>query len=144
MSGIEVAGLVMGALPLLAQGVKMLEGQLETLSLWRKFPTKFPQMIENIIDQAVEFDLNMKILIEPLDIDPERKAKLLRSAQSTAEWKDPELKVLLMARIGYDYLSRIIRMIRRIEEIVRELLGILPIKNGLVSRISHITGPRQL
>lgn len=137
MSGLEIVGLVLGAVPLLLQGGKLFEPHFK---LFLRFNTSFPDMIENMLEELVRFEHYMKMFIEPLRISPDLREQLLSSSQLAAAWEDPQLQSLLLERMG-DRLRFFLKKIRRVEEIVGELLRVLPQKDdGSVSRsMSHVS-----
>lgn len=76
MSGIEVAGLILGALPVVVWGLKQYK---TTHDIWRRSRSKalmVDRLIEALEEQKVLIEIDLKLLLKAADIEDEEVAAL--------------------------------------------------------------------
>lgn len=138
MSGFEIAGLVLGALPIL---VKCLEGYqrgFEPLDRWWNFHTRFIEFLDELRHQRMLFHGNMVQLLRHVFTNDDEIWRLASNSDDP-RWKDGTLAHALRKRLASE-LDRLIRVITRMHEIVNQLSHLLQIKDGQVSNEMHIDG----
>ncbi|KAK0742160.1 hypothetical protein B0T21DRAFT_124717 [Apiosordaria backusii] len=132
MSGFEIAGIVLGASPLIIEGSKLVRGYLEMSIFWLKFSTKFPDMVAAVEDELMAFRQNVELLLRPLALGVETESRLLNDGNST-KWHDPSLQSLLRTRIGNDKFIWFLGKLRRFNNIIGELSAVMmPIHDGRI------------
>ncbi|KAL6353689.1 hypothetical protein LRP88_13002 [Fusarium phalaenopsidis] len=129
MSRFEVAGVVLGALPLLMGGAKLFKSHLEKCSVWWKFRETFEGMVGSIEDQMIAYRQNVKFLLRPLALSAKTEFSLLNDRPPSL-WYDTTTQATLRERIGHDEFAWLISKFRRLDEIVQEVSSLLPIRDG--------------
>ncbi|KAL2672620.1 hypothetical protein Neosp_013333 [[Neocosmospora] mangrovei] len=105
MSGIEVAGLVLGGFPILLNCLDYYRKGFEPLEEWFSFRTHFIAFVDNIRHQMMRYNENMIRLLDPIVGDSENLAKLIT------------------------------RIVDRMQEVMLDLNKLLQIEDGQVSWI---------
>ncbi|CAP70241.1 uncharacterized protein PODANS_3_3260 [Podospora anserina S mat+] len=108
MSGLEVAGVVLGTFPLIIDGGKLVRGYLQMTKFWWKFSSQFPDFISAVEDELIAFRQNVELLLRPLALDAATESDLLNNAHSRG-WHDSKLRSMLKARLGREKLIHIPR-----------------------------------
>ncbi|KAI1502965.1 hypothetical protein F5X99DRAFT_407522 [Biscogniauxia marginata] len=131
MSGIEVAGLVLGGFPILLNCLDYYREGFEPLEEWWNFRTQFLAFVDDIRHQMMRYNENMIRLLDPIVTDNESLAKLVEDP-TDPRWKDGSLDGPLEQRL-FSELDRFLRIIDRMHEVVVGLENLLQIKDGQVS-----------
>lgn len=132
MSGFEIAGVVLGALPLLLEGAKFSKSYFERCRGWWYFRNTFEQMISSIEDGMIAHRQNMELLLQPLDLDAVTESGLLSDGPLSPGWHDPHIQASLRMRVGHEHFPWLIGKFRRLDEIIRMVSSVLPIRNAKV------------
>lgn len=130
MSGIEVAGLVLGSFPIILNCLDYYREGFEPLEEWWNFRTHFVAFIDDIRHQMMKYNENMIRLLDPIVANSDSLTTLVRDAEDP-RWFDGSLTRLLEQRLASEH-GRFLRIIRRMEEEIRELKRLLGIKDGNV------------
>ncbi|KAG9195992.1 hypothetical protein G6011_01113 [Alternaria panax] len=102
MSGIEVAGLVLGALPLIIQGIESYREGLSTLkSMWDR-EHEFPALLRKLRAQHVHYELNIRILFGSITSDAEWTRMTSDPRTSREIWKSKEAALQDKLQNAYD------------------------------------------
>ena len=118
MSGVEIAGLVLGVLPLLIQGKENLrlalpstntfagiesynEG-LDPIKSFMRWDKELPQCIRKLRNQHVHYAQTMRILLEPITAEVEL-AEMMTDPGSSRLWKDRQVAAKLQDRLQESY-----------------------------------------
>ncbi|KAH8892430.1 hypothetical protein GQ53DRAFT_840838 [Thozetella sp. PMI_491] len=128
MTGAELA-VLHALLPVLIQGVKAFKSYLKSLDTWYNFRSSFTKIVRNIQSQSVNYKQNLEFLVALLDIH-EADARILEDNPSSDLWHEPEVQAELRRLLKPDYFPWFMDQLSRMAEIVRELYGMLPIKDG--------------
>src|ERR1700761_7732914 len=88
MSGIEVAGLVLGALPLVIAGIESYNESLDPLKAFYRWERELPHFIHKLRQQHVHFEQTLRILFAPITTDT-KLAQMI--ADPIGAWKDEEV-----------------------------------------------------
>ena len=134
MSGIEIAGLVLGSFPIILNCLDYYRKGFEPLEDWWNFRTHFIAFIDDISHQMMRYNGNMIRLLDPIVADSDSLTTLVGNANDP-RWIDGSLAHLLEQRLASEH-KRFLRIIQRMEEEIRELKRFLGIKDGAV-RLQH-------
>ncbi|KAF2638986.1 hypothetical protein P280DRAFT_403639 [Massarina eburnea CBS 473.64] len=100
MSGVEVAGLVLGCLPLLIQGIESYNDGLDPLKSFMRWEKELPALIRKLRNQHVHYAQTIRILLEPITTEFQLADMLSGSGQL---WKDRDMEVKLQGRLQDSY-----------------------------------------
>ncbi|KFY40339.1 hypothetical protein V495_05476 [Pseudogymnoascus sp. VKM F-4514 (FW-929)] len=124
MSGVEAAGLVLGALPLMISALEHYRATAEVLNGWRWINADYRKCRHELIYCNDEFQTNLQELLLPMIADDE-KLKILLEDPGGPSWEDPELNETLKKRIPSRYNSYVdtIHMLLDVVKGLEEALG---------------------
>ena len=131
MSGIEIAGLVLGSFPIILNCLDYYRQGFEPLEEWWNFRTHFIAFIDDISHQMMRYNENMIRLLDPIIADSDSLTALVRDAKDP-RWTDGSLISPLGQRLAGEH-GRFLRVVKRMEEVVADLKKLLRIKEGEVS-----------
>lgn len=106
MTGIEVTGLVLGAIPLLVEGFKIYANSVSTVDRYRKYKNNLQDLRRELDSEYVTYQNTCEQLLDGLVEDPNQKADLLESPGGVG-WKDKKLEEKLQKRLARSYDSYI-------------------------------------
>ncbi|KAK8102086.1 hypothetical protein PG984_015232 [Apiospora sp. TS-2023a] len=138
MSGFEVAGLVLGAIPLALELLKHYEDAANRLNYWRKIQVEYLHCKGELELQALLFKKNLRRLLLPLDIGDTEIGTLLANPSDPA-WKDPSVETRLEARLQDTY-RHYLEYVKRLEQTMKELKDLLAMDS--VETQGHLAKPR--
>lgn len=130
MSGIEIAGLVLGSFPILLNCLEYYHKGFEPLENYWNFRAYFIAFIDDIRHQMMKYNDNMTRLLDPIIADNESLNALVRNAKDP-RWKDGSLDVPLEMRLASEH-DRFLRIVERMEEVVESLKKFLRIEDSHV------------
>ncbi|KEZ42033.1 hypothetical protein SAPIO_CDS6438 [Scedosporium apiospermum] len=81
----------------------------------------------------------MELLLQPLDLDAVTESGLLSNGPLSPDWHDPHIQASLRMRVGHEHFPWLIGKFRRLDEIIRIVSSVLPIRNGKVDLPSSET-----
>jgi len=116
MSGAEVAGLVLGAIPLLISALEHWQSTSAVLAKWWHLQSSLKLDLEKLEDTRVLYNSHLEELLRPLTIDgvlTEAAFESMRSKQSDEMWKKERVQLALRQRLGerYDrYTAKVVSM----------------------------------
>lgn len=127
MSGIEVAGLILGAIPLAVKAFKVYAETVSTVSRYRKYKHSLRDLYHDI---GSEYNIYLNICEQLLDgivEDNTQKAVSLGNPGGD-EWRDHRLEEGLKARMAgsYDTFMRIMESMNDAVEEMKALLKLGP------------------
>ncbi|KAI9847543.1 MAG: hypothetical protein M1838_000842 [Thelocarpon superellum] len=125
VTGVETAGLVLAAFPLIMGALDHYQEGYEFIDDWWNFRTTFLRFSNDIRVQKVLWEGNLEELLSPVAWPEEQKDELLRNSRSDG-WRDPALDKALRNRYAnaYDPFRIIIDDIHQKLEALTERLGI--------------------
>ena len=125
MSGIEVAGLVLGAFPILLHTLESYREGAEVLKDWWRIDRAFKKCRQDINYHRILFEGNIERFLLPLVAD-EDELKVLMANPAGDDWEDPELEARLKERLpkSYDLFLDIIGEINTLMEVLKSDLGV--------------------
>ncbi|KAK8071331.1 hypothetical protein PG997_011534 [Apiospora hydei] len=140
MSGFEVAGLVLGAIPIALELLKHYEDAAKRPSYWRKIQVDYLQCKGELELQALLFKKNLRKLLLPLDIGEAEMGALLTNPNDPA-WKDRSVEVMLEARLQDTY-RHYLEYVKRLEQTMESLKVILAVDSvGVQGRLGRSRDP---
>jgi hypothetical protein len=104
MSGVEIAGFVLAAFPLMISALEHYRKGAEVLEGWWMIKCEYRKCKNNLNYHKVAFEENLEELLLPLIADEDKLQRLLNDPGGP-EWKDPELEKLLKERMPKTYSS---------------------------------------
>jgi hypothetical protein len=102
MSGVEAAGFVLAAFPLIMSALNHYQEGFESLQDWWRFRAEFVEFIHEIGTQSVLFSENLEELLRPIVLSDAEMDALLREPGGRA-WNDPDLEARLQQRLPQSY-----------------------------------------
>ncbi|KAH7348034.1 hypothetical protein BKA66DRAFT_447496 [Pyrenochaeta sp. MPI-SDFR-AT-0127] len=103
MSGVEIAGLVLGCLPLLIQGVESYNEGLDPIKSFVRWENELPKLIRKLRNQHVHYAQTIRILFEPITSDTELAELLTDFGSSQKLWASEELANKLQDKLQESY-----------------------------------------
>lgn len=131
MSGFEIAGIVLGGLPLLNEGVKAAKSYFEELGRWWEFRTDFEAFVRAIEFEEVIYGQNLDMLLRAIELS-DKEYWSLRNSHTSNLWHHPDIMSKLRLHLG-EALPLFITMLKELNRDIDELWKLLPIENGKVS-----------
>jgi hypothetical protein len=125
MSGIEVAGLVLGAFPLLIRALESYREGAEVVSDWWRIETAYTKCKQHLKYHQLLFEGNIERLLLPLVVDDDKLKQLMENPAGTA-WEDPKLEKKLQERLPktYDTFLGVVIDINKLMESLKKALGV--------------------
>jgi len=104
MSGVEIAGFVLAAFPLMISALEHYRDTAEVLEGWWKIKCEYRKCMRNLKYHKLAFEEALEELLLPL-IANEDKLQLLLKEPGGPAWKDQELEDMLKERMPKTYSS---------------------------------------
>jgi hypothetical protein len=124
MSGLEVVGVVLGALPLIISAFEHGQSVAKKWNLLANFNSENLKVWNDVKDEELMFRLQLQTLLAPLvhhgDLTKDKLETLLLSPKSDA-WKDADLDTALKRRLGESY-DRYLGNVEEIQLLTWQLL----------------------
>lgn len=136
MSGFEVAGLVLGAFPILYDAAKDARGRYRDLKWWWRFETEFEDFISAIDREFIAFSQNQEILLSPLDISSWER-DVLQNDPKTLLWHEPHIQTQLRKRLQNRYYTWYMEQLHEMNKAISELITMLPTGKVRSLKVSH-------
>jgi hypothetical protein len=106
MSGLEVVGVVLGALPLIVSAFEHAQSLAKKWNLLANFNSENLKVWNDVKDEELMYRLQLQTLLAPLvrdgDMTQDRLEILLLNLQCDA-WKDADIEAALRIRLGEAY-----------------------------------------
>jgi hypothetical protein len=125
MSGIEIAGLVLGAFPLLIFALESYREGAEVVGDWWKIERAYKKCKQDLKYHQLLFEGNIERFLLPLVVDDDELKQLMENPAGTA-WEDPELEKRLQERLpkAYDTFLGVMIDINNLMEKFKKALGV--------------------
>lgn len=130
MSGFEVVGVVLGALPLIVSAAKKYREGFEPLSKWMRFRKDFTKFIDNVDVEMKMFNATLERFLLSVNIADDELRVLMTDAKNE-RWHDADLEKALREKLGSSYEVYMSTM-DTVGELMTELQELLSLKNGQV------------
>ncbi|KAI9699903.1 MAG: hypothetical protein M1820_006965 [Bogoriella megaspora] len=124
MSGIEIAGLVLGAIPLLISALEHYEGALDSAYAFFKWRGELSTAIRKLLFQRTSYEQSVRILLNPITTEQELSDMMADSANTL--WKSQDMAQALRGRLGEAYQAYMLN-VEQIKRITESLAGKLDI-----------------
>ncbi|PVI03473.1 hypothetical protein DM02DRAFT_587868 [Periconia macrospinosa] len=102
MSGVELAGLILGCLPILIQGIEKYNEGLDPVKSFLRWEKELPALIRKLRNQHVHYAQTIRILLEPITTEFELAEML---SGSVALWKDKSMELKLQEKLQDSYFA---------------------------------------
>ncbi|RPA83844.1 hypothetical protein BJ508DRAFT_413178 [Ascobolus immersus RN42] len=103
MSGIELAGLVLGGFPLVIEGLRIYRENFENLEQWWEFRKNFIAFADKVQHQRMLYRDNLKKLLDPIIVDTDELQRMISDPDDQL-WSDTTLlSDRVKARLGEEY-----------------------------------------
>jgi hypothetical protein len=132
MSGFEVAGIILGVLPVVVSCAQHYRKGLEPLDEWYHFQTRFIEFIHSIRHQEMKFRRNVVELLRPM-LDNEQELQALIRNLHHPRWSDGSLNDAFDKRLGEER-DRFVYTLGEMGAVMKDLEKLLQIENGRVCR----------
>jgi hypothetical protein len=125
MSGIEIAGLVLGAFPLLIYALESYREGAEVVGDWWQVERAYTKCKQDLKYHQLLFEGNIERFLLPLVVDDDELKQLMENPAGTA-WEDPELEKKLQERLpkAYDTFLGVMVDINKLMESFKKALGV--------------------
>ena len=144
MSGIEIVGIVLGALPLIITAFEHLQSFAKKWDQLANFNSENLKVWNDIKDEALMYRLQLQTLLAPLvrdgDLTKDRLETLLLSPKSDA-WREADLDAAMRNRLGEAY-DRYFGNVEEIQTLAWRLLE--PLTRNSAFRIQMSTQVRSV
>jgi hypothetical protein len=127
MSGLEIAGLVLGAYPILYEAAKDLRGVLKKAKTWWFFEREFDDFVSEVHKEYVSFSQILEILLDPLDLAPEERQRLQDEPDCNL-WHETHIQNQMRRRIQPKYQVWFMGQLAEMNTALTALHAMLPIE----------------
>lgn len=103
MSGIEIAGLVLGAIPLVISALEHYEDIIGPAKTFFKFQGELDCAIRELRNQHTHFEQSIEVLLRPITTD-QQLSEMIDNTKSKL-WQDPDIEQELRSNLGTAYAS---------------------------------------
>lgn len=133
MSGVEIAGFVLGGFPLLISAAEHYKG-FEPLVKWKRFRTDFIGFIDAIDIEKQLFNQMLERFLISADV-PQEDLQSFMTIQDYEGWRREDLASVLETRLGPSY-STFLGTVKTMQKLMAELQDMLLLSNGKVGFFS--------
>lgn len=134
MSGIEIAGLILGAYPVLLSTARDLRDLFKDVKTWWCFEREFENFLSAVETEHIKYSLNLQILLDDLDI-PEEEKEHLQLSYIASGWNDVQTQAQLRRRIQDRYYDWFMRQLAAMNKALEKLQRLLP---GVQVSLFHV------
>jgi hypothetical protein len=127
MSGIEIAGLVLGAFPVALELLKRYKEMGKEYHFWKEIRKEFGKCEQDLRFHRIQFQDNLKILLLPLAID-KQKIEMVLSEPGSDVWSDQDMAQQLERRLGDSY-KLYLDTVERMNQTMKEMENALALNN---------------
>lgn len=129
MSGIEVAGLVLGVIPILISGLEQWRKSAEVVSDWWQIQKEYKKCTRELKCADLELTTSLERFLLPLLIDDD-EIRLLMDEPGGPRWQNPDLEDTLKQRLPKSY-SLFVEVIEDINEVVQKIRLEIGLENSV-------------
>ncbi|OBR08868.1 hypothetical protein CH63R_07633 [Colletotrichum higginsianum IMI 349063] len=145
MSGFEIAGVVLGAFPILCGTAKNLGTMFKKTKWWWQFETSFENFVSTIATQEIAYIQVLERLLGPLDVTEAEYDSLLRDPKSNL-WHESHIQEELRQCLPHSKYTWFMWNLSDLNTAIEELQKLLPIdktsfssdKDRLLKRITDV------
>lgn len=136
MSGIEIAGLVLGAFPLLLYALDNYRKGAEGLTEWWRIQRTFKKCHQDLSYHQILFEGNVERFLLPLVVDDDELRALMADPAGEG-WEDAELETRLQQRLPKSY-SLFLSILGDINDLVESLKKELGVSTKFQARLNQV------
>ncbi|RMJ05137.1 hypothetical protein CDV36_014191 [Fusarium kuroshium] len=130
MSGIEVAGLVLGAFPIILNCLDYYQKGFKPLEEWWNFRLHFIEFIDDVRHEMMKYNQNLICLLDPIIADNDRLLSLVNNPNDPF-WQDKTFEVHLKERLS-NQTDRVFSILQNMHSLMEKLNKLLQIEGGQV------------
>lgn len=119
MSGVELAGLVLGAFPVAIWGLEQYRDVAKQMGFWFQIRSEYQQSIDELRYHRLSFEGNLKLLLLPL-VDDDTQLENMMDKPGGPAWKDASIQKALEKRLQKSYASYL-AILADMERVMKEL-----------------------
>lgn len=134
MSGFEIAGVVLGAFPLIIEAAKEFRPGLKGAKAWWRFDKSFKILLYGVRSQEIAYIQVLERLVEHLDLSSAEHT-LLTTVPDASLWYDPAIKEGLELRFPGEKYRWVMDCLVELHDCLLELQKFLPV--GKVRSFVH-------
>jgi hypothetical protein len=140
MSGFEIVGVVLGALPLIITAFENLHSFADKLNLLTNFNSEHREVWNKVKDEETMYRMQLRILLTPLvrdgDLTQAQLETLLSNPNSDA-WREAALGTALKKRLGESY-DRYLSNVEEIQNLAWRLMQPLAQRSAFKKRTDDV------
>lgn len=138
MSGVEIAGLILGAFPLLIHALEHYGKGAELLTDWWRIQRAYTKCKQDLEYHKILFEGNVEQFLLPLVVDDDELKTLLEDPAGEA-WEAEELEVRLKERLPKSY-GVFLNIMKDINELMEGLKKELGVQNSqYVAKVNEVS-----
>ena len=124
-SGVETAGLVLAAFPLLVKGVTAYLDGIRTIKYWRRYTRELRGYARRLKSQRVRYINTLELLFDGI-VETEDELAALIAEPGGDLWRKPRYQRCLAARLdhSFDHFIDIVQSMQESMEELREKMGL--------------------
>jgi hypothetical protein len=134
MSGIEIAGLILGALPLIIAGIESYQEGLDPIKAFYSWERQLPHYINKLRLQHVHYEQTIRLLFSSITTERQFDSML---ADPLGAWQDEELASKLQHKLDEAY-GAYETTIANIQKIMVKIAGKLDLERASSVRSTFI------
>lgn len=142
MSGIEVAGLILGLYPLVVSALEQYRHVYKAAGLLTRFESEYRKTLDDVKDEQLFFRMTLEELLLPLSTNEsfdEGDLEGLLSDPTVSGWNNEDIQFALQERLGRAY-ERFVGIMTLLHSLMSRLLvTLISDKPELQSRIKERT-----
>lgn len=131
MSGVEIAGIILGAYPIILEALDTYRDAWRKLEEWWEFKRTFEDFVDDVGIQLLIFEDNLEKLLAPF-VDSDRQMGILLNNPQGPEWRSARMEEKLRSRLTRAYVPYM-SLARRMKETLEDLSKLLGIDSDEVS-----------
>ena len=140
MSGIEIAGLIIGLFPLVVQSLELFQDACRIKGLLDHFRSEYEKNLQDIKDEELSFHLSLELLLQPLvedDAFEEHGLDCLVADPGGVGWRTDDVAHALEERLGPIY-ERVMEIVNAIHVSIAQFFAkIIQDKPGLQRKLEQ-------
>ncbi|KAM7199208.1 hypothetical protein V8F20_005810 [Naviculisporaceae sp. PSN 640] len=126
MSGFEIAGLVLGAFPLLCEAGTQVGYACKSFKTWWRFERELEKFLWAVEREQIAFSQNLEIFLDPMKNLTTRDREILQAGLDSTLWHSPRVQKELRQGIQDAYYPWFIRQLVEINDALNQLHELLP------------------
>lgn len=137
MSGLEIAGIVLGAFPVLTQGLKQFREWAKTAEHFKHIHLEYNRWLSELGVQELYFKNHLKTLLLPTLIDDARIRALLADPSGPG-WKEETVVAAIRTRLG-DGFELYLQCLEGMHDTLQEMREELPLSDDSMQKYIQIS-----